>query len=190
MISFPKYSGLRCLMMPYIQGDSKSVPKKYSNYKNIITNVFIKKGDVGYLTIDESFVRAGKPHRGARSKTNRALHTEAGKRFNEYGWGNSFNVRLNRNVQVLLSSNMNNTCAVWDAEHSDTSFDGDIGYASHLYPYKEAKLLKGGEVCQIGILTPHESLPVKQNDKRQFLRIVGSGVYGREKYFTKNPILG
>lgn len=35
----------------------------------------------------------------------------------------------------------------------------------------------------------YNKLPVKQNIKRQFLRIVSSGVYGREDYFTPNPLI-
>lgn len=67
--------------------------------------------------------------------------------------------------------------------------DGDIGDAAHLYPYETATYMRAGEVHEIGILTPHESLPVKQSANRQFLRIISSGVYGRESYFTKNPLV-
>jgi len=194
-INFPKYTGIRCLMMPYIQGDSMSVPEQYrSGYENIINNTFIEKGDIGYLTIDESIAAKGKPHRGDRSKTDRALHTEAGiDKFKnaKWGglWGSSHTVKLDRDVKVLLANNTDNTCAIWDVEHPNTSWDGDIGYESYKYPYAEAVFMKNGEVHQIGIFTPHESLPVKQSVKRQFLRIVSSGVYGREPYFTENKLI-
>jgi hypothetical protein len=49
--------------------------------------------------------------------------------------------------------------------------------------------MKAGEVHEIGILTPHESLPVMADFNRQFLRIVGSGVHGREEYFTQNSLM-
>jgi hypothetical protein len=49
--------------------------------------------------------------------------------------------------------------------------------------------MKAGEVRKIGIFTPHESLPVKNTVQRQFLRIVSSGVRGREHYFTQNPLV-
>jgi hypothetical protein len=166
-IEFPAFSGIRCLMMPYIQGNSASVPKEYEPYKDIINTVFLKKGDLGFLTIDESVALKGKPHRGQRAKYGRALHTEAGKRPNNTfkwgGWGSS--------------------------DHEDTSFDGDIGHAASDYPYANAVLMKAGEVREIGILTPHESLPVQQDCNRQFLRIISSGVWGREEYFTVNPVM-
>jgi hypothetical protein len=194
-MKFPKFTGIRCLMMPYIQGDSKSVPENLRNYAEIIESVFFKKGDIGFLTIDESLAISGKPHRGARAKYGRALHTEAGKRplgvygWGGTGWGNTDSVRLDPDVEILLANNLDNTCALWDCEHRDTSYDGDIGYAADLYPYEKATMMQSGEVYKIGIFTPHESLPVKQTVNRQFLRIISSGVYGREPYFTENPLV-
>lgn len=194
-ITFPTFTGIRCLMMPYIQGDSSSVPDEYKPYNKILDQVFVKKGDIGYLTIDESPVITGNPHRGAGAKYNRALHTEVGRDSNKmycWGggtWGSNSRVTLDRNVQILLANNLDDSCAVWNTEHENTSKDGDIGNFSELYPYNEATFMKSGDVHQIGILTPHESLPVEQTFDRQFLRIISSGVYGREPYFTKNLMM-
>lgn len=199
-IKFPRYSGLRCLMMPYIQGDERSVPDAYTPYWDIIRSVFVKRGDIGFLTIDESRAAAGKPHRGKRARYARALHTEAGRDRNRiYQWGDGggwgapdgggHRVTLERGVRVLIASNLDHSCAVWDAEHEDTSSDGDIGHEAEKYPYSEARFLKAGELAEIGILTPHESLPVAKDFNRQFLRIVSSGVHGRESYFTENPLV-
>jgi len=194
-IAFPEFSGVRCLMMPYIQGDSASVPDIYAPYRDIVDSVFLRKGDIGFLTIDESLAVAGTPHRGQRAQYARALHTEAGRDPSKLycwgggGWGRSHRVTLDRDVRILLANNLDESCAVWDEEHEDTSLDGDIGYAAVEYPYQDATLLKAGEVCEIGILTPHESLPVSQDFNRQFLRIVSSGVHGREEYFTRNPLI-
>jgi hypothetical protein len=191
-IDFPDFSGIRCLMMPYIQGDSASVAAAYAPYRDIIDRVFIKRGDIGFLTIDESLATKGTPHRGTRARYSRAIHTEAGKRpwlAWGGGWGSDDNVTLDRGVTILLANNLDNSCAVWDADHPDTSRDGDIGYAADQYPYADAEFLRAGEVYEIGILTPHESVPVSRNYQRQFLRIVSSGVHGREPYFTTNPLL-
>jgi len=196
-IQFPQFTGIRCLMMPFIQGDPDSVPEQYSaGYEDILRDVYFRRGDIGFLTIDESLAVKGAPHRGARAATNRALHTEAGRRPDKTyawggggGWGKSHEVLLDGDVQVLLANNLDDSCAVWDAVHENTSFDGDIGYCSDMYPYSDAELMKAGEVYKIGILTPHESLPVTTDTNRQFLRIVSSGVRGREQYFTTNPLL-
>jgi hypothetical protein len=192
---FPEFSGVRCLMMPYIQGEPASVPSEFAAYEEIIRSVFIRRGDIGYLTIDESLAHAGEPHRGARAKFGRALHTEAGLLRGTYGWGGGpswggkRNVTLDRETRVLIASNTSASCAIWDVVHADTSEDGDIGDRGALYPYEAARLLAAGEVADIGILTPHESLPIKEDTLRQFLRIVGSGVHGREPYFTENPLV-
>lgn len=197
MLEFPRFLGLRCLMMPYIQGEPRSVPREYAAYYDIVRDVFIQKGDVGYLTIDESVALAGKPHRGQRAKTARAVHTEAGRvpgkcyRWGGGGkWGDGHRVTLERDVQILLANSLDCSCAVWDATHEDASDDGDLGQVAELYPHETASFMLAGEVRQIGILTPHESLPVKRTCQRQFLRIVGSGVHGREPYFTANPLMG
>lgn len=194
-ITFPELSGVRCLMMPYIQGEPRSVTDDYAPYRDIIGSVYLNKGDIGFLTIDESTVVAGSPHRGDRAKHGRALHTEVGRlpgkiyKWGGGGWGKRHFVTLDRDVRILLVNNLDDSCAVWDAEHEDTSNDGDIGHLAHRYPYSEAVFMKSGEVHEIGILTPHESLPVSSTFNRQFLRIISSGVHGREKYFTENPLL-
>lgn len=193
-IDFPEFSGIRCLMMPYVQGEPDSVPAEYSAYSDILSKVFIRKGDIGFLTIDESFAKQGTPHRGARAKTERAIHTEAGRRPGKiYAWGSSRGpsqaVTLDRDVQILLANNVDDSCALWDAEHERTSFDGDLGHVAHAYSYADAQFMKARDVHQIGILTPHESLPLRQDTNRQFLRILSEGVHGREPYFTINPLL-
>jgi len=195
-ITLPQFTGIRCLMMPYIQGDPASVPVEYRDgYEEIIESCYFKRGDIGYLTIDESLVKKGLPHRGDRAKTKRALHTEVGRIPNKTyvwgggGWGKSHQVTLDADVGILLANNLDDSCALWDAEHEDTSEDGDIGHLSRNYPYSEAHFMKSGEVHEIGILTPHESIPVKKDINRQFLRIISAGVHGREGHFTENRLV-
>lgn len=190
-ISFPEYSGLRCLMMPYIQGDPESVPHEYRRrYASIIESVCVEPGRIGYLTIDESVVESGAPHRGSRAKHGRAIHTEAGRLpGSKFVWGGSDSVLLDPEVAILIANNVDNSCAIWNASHENTSEDGDIGLDSAMYPYDDAVFVKSGDVHRLGVLTPHESLPVWERTRRQFLRIVGEGVRGREPYFTTNPIV-
>lgn len=194
-IEFPDYSGKRCLMMPYIQGDPDSVPVELQDYAKIIEDIVIKRGDLGYLTIDESPATQGQPHRGRRRKHERALHTEAGRHPDKLyvwgggGWGRSHRTLLDGDTRVLLANNADDTCAVWDATEQATSLDGDIGHLADKYPYEDATLLQAGEVYDIGILTPHESLPVSRDMPRQFLRIISNTIHGREKNFTNNPLV-
>lgn len=193
-ITFPEFTGLRCLMLPYIQGDPESLPDGYDAYHEIIESVSIERGSIGFLTIDESIAVRGKPHRGKRAKHGRALHTEVGRCPVGYQWGNgggswggSPRVIVDADTKILLANNLDRSCAVWNATHADTSDDGDIGDCSEMYPYDDAIMMNAGEVHCIGILTPHESIPVPQDFRRQFFRIVGTGVHGSEPYFTENP---
>jgi len=192
-IIFPDFLGIRCLMMPYIQGDPDSIPDCYAPYRGIVSSSYLNEGDLGFLTIDESPVSKGTPHRGARAKFGRALHTEAGLHSlngtYKWGWGSSHQVTLDPDVEILLANNLDGSCAIWETEHADTSVDGDIGDKAYMYPYADATFMRAGNVHRIGILTPHESLAVGEDVDRQFLRIVGSGVHGREPYFTVNPLL-
>jgi hypothetical protein len=179
-------------MMPFVQGDPRSVPKSFSAYADILSKVFLRRGDVGYLTIDESVASAGRPHRGDRAKHGRAIHTEAGRRpGGSLAWGSSQQplVTLEPDVEILIASSVGESCAVWPSVHERTTVDGDIGHEADSYPLSSATILLAGEVCRIGVLTPHESLPVKADVRRQFLRIVGAGVHGREPYFTANPLV-
>ena len=215
-INFPRYRGVRCLMMPFVQGDPMSVPYDYASYRTILENVFLERGEIGYLTIDESPVNAGSPHRGNRAAHGRAIHTEAGKiapilgwgapsfvwgvpqtpsapygwGMPDLSWGGRHKATLDPETEVLLANSIDGTCALWDACHEDTSADGDIGDRADEYPYSDATIMAAGDVYKIGILTPHESLPVDSRRDRQFLRIVGRGVHGREDYFTENPLMG
>lgn len=165
-----------------------------AGYEDILENLYLENGEIGFLTIDESFAKKGHAHRASRAKTVRAIHTEAGRcpdkkyAWGGGGWGSSHRAILDGDVEVLLANSVDGSCALWDARHEDTSLDGDIGHQAGLYPYKAAKIMAAGEVYKIGILTPHESLPVAENVNRQFLRIVGKGVHGREPHFTENPL--
>src|SRR5688572_26455208 len=87
-IHFPEFTGIKCNMMPFIQGDSSSLPKIYQPYAEIINHNYLEKGEIGLLTIDESFVNAGKSQRGYNSKgLNRNVHIEVGRHDKINCWG-------------------------------------------------------------------------------------------------------
>jgi hypothetical protein len=59
-IQFPDFTGIKCNMMPFIQGNSSSLPNEYKPYAKIINENYLEKGQIGFLTIHESFVEANK----------------------------------------------------------------------------------------------------------------------------------
>lgn len=198
-IEFPQVMGVKCSMMPFIQGDSSSLPDEYKSYSKIIDENYLEKGEIGYLTIDESFVNSGESQRGYNSKgINRNVHIEVGRYENKNRWGGSGGgsswggrnqTLLDDDTMVLIANNISDTCRVWDNKELSYTDDGDLSEYIDRYPEHTGKMLKSGEVAKISIFTPHECITQKESGNRQFFRIVGKGVTGREEYFTVNPLL-
>ena len=197
-IKFPEFTGLKCNMMPFIQGDASSLPKEYQPYAKIINDNFLEKGKIGLLTIDESFVKLNTSQRGFNyTGTGRNVHIEVGinNNVNMWGsgggssWGGHGNTFLNDNTQILIANNIDNTCKVWDVIEKTETKNGDLTHIIDKYPENTGILLKAGELAKISIFTPHECIIQLKESFRQFIRIVGEGVTGRESYFTVNPIL-
>jgi hypothetical protein len=197
-IQFPLFTGIKCTMMPFIQGDSSSLPEVYKPYAKIINENYLEKDEIGFLTIDESFVDGGKSQRGYNSKgISRNVHIEVGRHenINSWGggggssWGGKFNTILDDNTMVLIANSISDTCRVWDAKEMSFTKDGDLSSYIEKYPESTGILMKSGEVAKISIFTPHECIAQNKPSNRQFFRIVGKGVTGREDYFTVNPIL-
>lgn len=78
---------------------------------------------------------------------------------------------------------------LWDTKELSYTDDGDLSEYIDRYPEHTGMMLKSGEVAKISIFTPHECVSQKESGLRQFFRIVGKGVTGREEYFTVNPLL-
>lgn len=192
-ISFPEFTGLKCNMMPFIQGDVSSLPKEYKPYFAIIESNFLEKGEVGFLTIHESAVEKGLSQRGYNSSgISRNVHIEVGRTKNGNRWGSSWGGRANTILEdetmVLISNSISDTCRVWDAIETSNTADGDLSEYIDRYPEHTGIMLQSGEVAKISIFTPHECVPQNFSGQRQFFRIVGKGVRGREDYFTANPL--
>ncbi len=90
---------------------------------------------------------------------------------------------------VLIANSVSDTCRVWDAKEMAYTDDGDLSEYLDKYPEETGVLLKAGELLKISIFTPHECVPQAKSGNRQFFRIVGKGVRGREEYFTINPLM-
>lgn len=196
-IKFPEFTGIKCNMMPFIQGDASSLPDEYKPYAKIINENYLEKGEIGLLTIQESFVEGGKSQRGYNSMgIDRNVHIEVGRHenLNSWGgggssWGGKRKAILEDETMVLIANSISDTCRVWDTKEMSFTKDGDLSSYIDKYPTETGLLLKSGEVAKISIFTPHEAISQTQSGKRQFFRIVGKGVKGREDYFTINPLI-
>lgn len=186
--------------MPFIQGDSSSIPEEYNSYSKIIDENYLEKGEIGFLTIDESYVESGKSQRGYGS-SGRNVHIEVGRYEdmnsgggkNSWGgkksWGGKRNVLLDDDTEVLISNSISDTCRIWDTKEMSYTQNGDLSEYIERYPEDTGILLKSGDLAKISIFTPHECIKQIKSSERQFFRIVGKGVSGREDYFTVNPKL-
>jgi hypothetical protein len=197
-IQFPEFTGIKCNMMPFIQGDSASIPDEYKPYSSIIDSNFLEKGELGFLTIHESFVDHGKSQRGFNSfGIDRNVHIEVGRneRANYWGsgggssWGGGYKTTLDDDTMVLIANSLSNTCRFWNTIEKSYTKDGDLSEYIDRYPEHTGIMMKSGEVAKISIFTPHECVNQRESGKRQFFRIIGKGVRGREDYFTVNPLL-
>ena len=197
-IQFPEFTGIKCNMMPFIQGDDSSLPEIYKPYSKIINENYLEKGEVGFLTIHESFVEANKSQRGYNSKgINRNVHIEVGRhdKINCWGgsggssWGGRYKTLLDDTTMVLIANSISDTCRFWNTKEMSFTKDGDLSEYIEKYPEHTGINLKSGEVAKISIFTPHECINQKESGVRQFFRIVGKGVNGREDYFTINPLM-
>jgi hypothetical protein len=193
-IVFPRFTGVTCNMMPFIQGDPDSLPPKYQQYAEALERMVLDPGKIGHLTIQETFVKAGKTQRGY-SQSGRNAHVEIGRitssGFGHWGfWGHTGTTLVNVNTRVAIASNLADTCRLWPGvtETRPTEY-GELDEYLEDYPVESGVVLGAGEVAIIGVLTPHESTPQKVAGRRQFLRVVGQGVLGRESYFTQNPLV-
>jgi hypothetical protein len=194
-IQFPEFTGIRCNMMPFIQGDASSLPEIYKPYYNIINDNFLEKGEIGFLTIDERFVNSGKSQRGFNDKgINRNVHIEVGRinnlnRWGSSSWGGKPNTLLDDDTKVLIANSISNTCRFWNVLEKSFTKNGDLSDYLKKYPEETGIMMNAGEVAKISIFTPHECINQEKSENRQFFRIVGKGVTGREDYFTINPLI-
>lgn len=190
-INFPSYSGVKCYMMPFIQGVKDSLPSALAHYGEVIEQLSFANeiGKVGFVTIDESYVEAGKSQRGYGAKE-RTLHTEAclSDGLVSWGpsWGSNTGIWLEPTVRAKIANSIDDTCMVWNNEVFDTTLDGDLSERADEFPRSAGKMMKAGEIFDIGIWTPHECIDQIESGFRQFIRVVGNGVKNMGPNFTVN----
>lgn len=116
------------------KGDVSSITEEYKLYSDIISECFLDAGNIGYLTIDESYVAIGKTQRGYNNKgIERNVHIEVGRHLNSNRWGgsggnntwdNKSGALLDDDTMVLIANNIDNTCRVWDTIEMSPTDDG------------------------------------------------------------------
>lgn len=194
-INFPKFSHTRIMMMPFYLHDLDTIPNTLNHYKNVIkelikqipNHVEFYEDTPAYLTIDERFVPKNTIQR------NPGLHVDgmyqgttagpwSGTGTDPGSWGNVGN-------GMLLASNTSNTVNIYIGDVIGNPInDGDCEHLREQLPYLSKQSPKQGEVYWADGFNMHESLPVKKDTYRQFIRISlpNDGVWFED--YTHNPL--
>jgi hypothetical protein len=192
-VKFPPPSDIEINMMPFILGNSNSIPKEYHGYLSLIelasNNQDDNMGEVCYLTIQEGWVEAGNCQRrlGLHVEATQPVHTA---KINRWYWGEGALICKSLVGGIIHGSTVSETCELWDAQVSDPVAVGPLGSLEHLRGslgpgYKQP----ANELVWFTDMTPHEALPVFTRSYRQYFRLVFSKVsvwYSRHN--TRNPL--
>jgi len=202
-IDFPPPEDRNVNMMPFVMGRKYSLPKNLQPYyESCIQKCCVQPeefGKVCYLTVAEGFVKAEETQRRG------GIHVEApgslffgdapaATRFVagiEHRWGCGICYTPDElHGGLYQSSNMSNTCAVWDALIDTTSGAVDtFGGIDNLRPYiGTLTKLGANQLVWLTDKTPHEALPQQRDGYRQFFRLVTSKIsLWFEEHSTANP---
>jgi hypothetical protein len=194
-LEFPAGRDIKINMMPFIQGQRDSIPIEYRHYFwPIIQHCKAgQAGEIGYLSIHESWVEPGQAQRRP------GIHTEGyatpGKVRGGWGgggWGGGTTPPdindLGAKGGLFMVSNMADTCQVWDTRIDGyTRPGGDCEYLRAAFG--PGRMLQPGELCWLTDRTPHESAPANFPAYRQWCRVVTKAVsVWFADHSTPNPL--
>jgi hypothetical protein len=187
-------------MLPIRLNSVKSLPRELVEYWDLI-EFCVKRVEqpekVGYLSVHESFVPAGSSQRrpglhiespgvlgsGAQLKTHKAM-----------SWGGGCVVTTTLRGGIFFGSNVSGSCAIWPdrivVDVDDPGAVGTGGSCEHLRHYLGVpRETKAGEIWWMTDRTPHEALPQRHGEWRQFFRlVVGKVSVWYSKHNTTNPL--
>lgn len=178
-IEFPEFTGERIMMMPVLPGQFMGIPKQYMNLVNDLYSVMESRfeGEIGYLTIDEQelepreTLRRGGLHVDGYYKGNCGAWGGGG------GWGSVGNGMLT----ISSTSHCKAYLGVIDGEPKDE------GECDHLTMTNDGELFEYGHVYWVDGACVHESLPVTEKTKRQFVRLSMPSNGPWFEGYTENP---
>ncbi|CAJ1934296.1 unnamed protein product [Cylindrotheca closterium] len=199
-IEFPPPADRNVNMLPFIFGSQDSLPRDLQCYYPLVAKCPFNKdeiGQVGYLTVHESFVDATKAQRreglhietpGIFRSAKRAAKFIPGQETS-WGWGRYSPNRYDGGI--CMASSVSNTSKVWDAlvDKKCPNIVDKHGGCEHLRSLiGKGTKLKAGELIWMTDCTPHEALCQETSGYRQFFRVVSSYVsHWYEDHSTRNP---
>jgi hypothetical protein len=190
-VPLPAFQDLRILMMPIVLGDESTVP--YSDC-NPMLDVMCQckpqhKGQVVYLTVDQKKVPANKTHRRCGLHVDGYPHTKRDGELINFsgiwaanahggtwggggGWGSN-----NQNLywwsgNGLLTISSVEGCMAWNKDfRGEPKVEGDCEHLREQCQEKDGILLKANTLYWMNPGCIHESLPMKEDTVRTFVRL-------------------
>jgi hypothetical protein len=184
-LRFPVFSGIRIMMMPFrIEDPIGTVPDALEMWRPAVYELCrmspAKRG-VGYLTIDEAFVPTGRTHRRP------GLHVDGiGPDGKCGGWGGGGGGWGARGMLVAAS---HVGCRGWSQMfHGHAGPNGDSEHLRWECDPASEIIMQAGEVYWCGPTAVHESLPMKVDVRRQFVRLSMPSDAPWYDGYTRNPL--
>jgi len=178
-IEFPEFSGERMMMMPVVLGSMIGVPEKYQDLVSALYGAMESQFRcmTGYLTIDEQELLPNETLRRGGLHVDGFYHGKAG------AWGGGGSWGSVGNGMLTISSTAH--CKAYLGQFE--GMPGDEGECSHLTPPNEGEIFEPNKIYWLDGACVHESLPVKEKTKRQFIRLSMPSNGPWFEGYTKNP---
>lgn len=150
-------------MMPVILGDLRGVPAQYFDLVNSLYEVTESRhiGMIGYLTIDEQELKLGQTLRRSGLHVDGYYHGRCGAWGGGGSWGSVGN--------GMLTVSSTGHCRAFLGHIDGTP--GDEGECDHLAMPNSGEVFAPGEIYWLDGACVHESMPVTEFTKRQFVRL-------------------
>lgn len=162
-LKFPEFTGERVMMMPVVIGSIDGAPAQYGGLIRQLYDVTEARhfAKVGYLTIDERDLFPGETLRRAGLHVDGYYHGRCGAWGGGGGWGSVGNGMLT----ISSTAHCRAYLGMIDG------IPGDEGECDHLTMPCEGEIFAAGEVYWVDGACVHESLPVTEPTRRQFVRL-------------------
>lgn len=203
-VTFPEFSGIRIMMMPVEFSNMDSIPNSLEGYKPMIEKLFNEVPDekgVGYLTIDEKFLKKGETHRRPGLHVDGMFNGGIKGGWGGGGWGGSQPIPSgswgggggwggsnSSTGGFILASNVPG-CRAWkQTVWSDPINDGECGHMEEFLKDENSEVLKGGIAYWLNPMCVHESLPMDEDKQRQLIRLSFPNDCPWFEGYTENPL--
>lgn len=175
LIQLPRFAGHRIMMMPFLMEEPvNSLPEMLGGWRLTVAIICARssvKSGVGYLTIDEAFVRKGETHRRP------GLHVDGP---GTYGGGGGYA----KNGMFLAASHFG-CIGVNGTFTEEPGLDGSCEHFEKIPFFTDYFL--GQHLYWCSPFALHKAVPMWQDTHRQFIRVSMPSDAQHHREYTPNP---